>query len=189
MPKNTLIWPIISRNPSREDHRVFSVRKHVAENPRSGARRTFHVIDSPAWINVIALTENGDVLLVKQFRHGTEEVTTEIPGGLVDPGENPLQAAKRELLEETGYVAELWEQLGVLEPNPAIQSNKCFVFLASKAQKVAPLAMDDGEHIEVIRRKLNEIPKMIRKGEIAHSLVIAAFFFFLDRASGWTVPT
>ncbi len=189
MSTTDLKWPILSRSSEREDHVVFSVRTHVAANPRTGAARTFHVIDSPGWINVVALTSQGDVVLVRQFRHGNEEVTTELPGGLVDPGESPLEAAKRELEEETGYVSAHWEALGVLDPNPAIQSNQCSVFLALEAEKVSALALDDGEHIEVVTRPLDEVPGMIRSREITHSLVIAAFFFFLDRANGWQVPT
>ena len=89
----------------------------------------------PQWVNVIPFTEDGQVILIRQYRAGTHEVTLEIPGGMIDAGEDPADAAARELAEETGYVAGSLEPLGVVQPNPAIQDNRCYTFLARDAER------------------------------------------------------
>lgn len=102
----------------------------------------------------------------------------EIPGGAIDPGEPPLEAAKRELREETGYESKQWHVLGSIRPNPAILSNTCHLFLALDAEKTAELDLDEAEELEVSLHGLKEIPRMIRDGRIQHSLVVGAFYFY-----------
>lgn len=140
-----------------------------------GTERDFVVIESADWVNVVPLTESGEVVLVRQYRHGVRERTLEIPGGMVDPGESPTQAAARELREETGYAPARVRELGMVTPNPAIQSNLCHTFLAEAVEPVGPPQPDPHERIEVCRVPLADIPVLIRSGSISHSLVVAAF--------------
>ncbi len=122
--------------------------------------------------------------MVKQYRHGSREITLEIPGGIAEPGDTPQGAAARELLEETGYQAENCVQIGEVNPNPALFSNRCFTFLARKVKKVADPKPDQAEDIEVILVPVSEIPELIPQGTIAHDTVVAAsqFSFLVNPA-------
>lgn len=129
-------------------------------------------------MNVIALTDRHQVVLVRQFRAGTRSVTLEIPGGGVETHDgSALVAARRELREETGCVARSWKRLGVVRPNPAFQVNRCTTYLARGCRLVGELMPDAGEDLVVELVPLPRIPGLIRSGRITHSLVIAAFHF------------
>lgn len=152
----------------------------------AGAERDVLVLDSPDWVNVIPLLERGaepDVVLVRQWRYAIEAPTLEIPGGVVDPGESAAQAAARELLEETGYRASQVELLGTVHPNPAILANRCSTFLATRLSRVGDPAGDGEEQIEVSVVGASELPALVARGEITHSLVIAAFHLWDLRRS------
>ena len=158
------------------DFKIFTVRRDRIVSPRTSEEHDFYVLDGADWINVIALTPEKRILLVEQYRHGTESFTLEIPGGAVDQRDaSPLDAARRELLEETGHAADAWEDLGFVHPNPAIQSNRCFTFLARGCRRVAEPSFDPGEDIEVVEAGREEVREMLRDGRISHSLVVAAF--------------
>jgi 8-oxo-dGTP pyrophosphatase MutT (NUDIX family) len=159
------------------DFKVFSVRSDRTRSPRSGKPHDFYVIECSDWANVIALTDSREVVLVRQFRAGTRSITLEIPGGSVEKGETAAAAARRELREETGYAARAWKRIGVVNPNPAIQGNRCFTYLATGCRSVGDLMPDEGEDLAVELVPLRRIPDLIRKGRITHSLVIAAFHF------------
>lgn len=141
------------------------------------ARRTidFYLLRSPDWVNVIPLTDDGRVVLVRQYRVGPEELTLEVPGGVCDAGELPALAAARELREETGFEAREIVPLGFVHPNPAIQSNRCHSFLARGARRVADPTPEPFEQIEVELFALAEIPRLVREGAITHALVVSAF--------------
>lgn len=157
------------------DHRILRVREDRYHFLPEDVERDYVVIESPEWINVVPLTATNEVILIKQFRHGVAQETLEIPGGVVDPGETPIQAAARELREETGYSAESIEPLGVVWVNPAIQNNSCHTFVARGARRAGPQQTDLTEEIEVVSVPLQNIPDLVARGEIRHSLVVVAF--------------
>ncbi len=179
-------WPCVQSRPEGSFH-VFSVRTDTAISPRTGIEHDFHIIESRDWVNIIPLTPDHRVVMVRQYRHGSRTVTLEIPGGLADPGDTPEGAAARELLEETGYQADRWTKIGVVNPNPAIFNNRCYTFLAQDIRKASDLIPDQTEDIEVDLIPVADIPELIRTGKIDHAIVIAAFsHYFLQ--GGLAIP-
>ncbi len=170
-------WELISTNIDRS-YRIFNIRTDVARSPRTGKIHSFFVLESQDWVNVIPLLSNDKVVLIKQFRHGVRRFTLEIPGGIVEPGDTPEISAKKELLEETGYKAKEIIPLGWVYPNPAILNNRCYTYVAKGLNGEGKQLLDDKEDIEVVIRPLEEIPSLIRKGVINHSLVLVAFYRF-----------
>lgn len=134
------------------------------------------MIDAPDWVNVIPILPDGQVLLVRQWRFGIAAPTLEIPGGMVDPGEDEATAAVRELMEETGHRAAHWTRLGEVHPNPAFLSNRCGTWLATGLERLGEPLGDGEEEITIATAPLDEIPTMVARGEITHALVIAAFY-------------
>ena len=128
------------------------------------------------WANIIALTKNGEVVLVKQYRHGACEVLLEFPGGVVEEDEDPIIGAQRELLEETGYQTSKLIEIGRIYPNPAFQTNTLFCYLALDAEKVSDQNLDAGEDIEVHLMPLDELIETAKRGEFLHALMTAVLF-------------
>ncbi len=168
-------WEKLDSKPLA-DYRIFKSRQDVRRSPRTGEAHTFYIIESPDWMNVIPITPEGKVVLIHQFRHGTENVTMEIPGGLVEPGEPPEKTARRELLEETGYTVDEVILIGTVHPNPAFLDNSCYTYLALGACKTHEQQFDGAEDIAVEEVDLGEVKGLIRNGRITHSLVVAAFY-------------
>ena len=169
-----LAWRLGPAIPAH-DYRIFRTAFVDGIHPRTGATKRFSLIDAGDWVNVIALTADQRVVLVRQFRAGTASVCLEIPGGMVDPGEDAATAAARELAEETGYTSARWRLLGTSRPNPAIQNNTLHSYLALGCVQSAAPQPDGNEVIEVSTRPLADVYAAIRSGEIDHALVLAAF--------------
>lgn len=168
-------WDIVS-SERRDRLRIFGLRIDRAVSPRTGAAHDFYVLEADSWVNVIPITPQREVVLICQYRHGTREVTLEIPGGIVESTDSPQEAARRELSEETGYEAREFVGLGFVHPNPAFLDNRCYTFLAQDARPTSLQTLDEKEDIQVLLKPLAEIPKLIREGTITHSLVVAAFY-------------
>ncbi len=169
-------WDIV-KSEDILSNKIFSVRTDTCVSPINASEYDFYIVEAPDWINVVAITENDEVVLIEQYRHGSESVTVEIPGGMVDPGEEPMETAKRELLEETGYAGENWVKIGEVYPNPAMQNNKCHMFLVTNCKKVGDTNFDTTEYIETYTKLLSDIPALVTEGKITHSLVVAAFYY------------
>ncbi|SHK87816.1 NUDIX hydrolase [Rhodothermus profundi] len=167
------------------DYKVFRIWREQVQLPRARRPYDFYLLEAVDWVNVIPITPEGQIVFVRQYRYGTEAVSLEIPGGAVDPEDaSPLEAARRELREETGYAAERFVYLGAVAPNPAILTNRCHTFLAENARPVGPQQLDDAEEIDVVLLSPSEIPERIRRGEIDHALVVAAFYLYEHRTGG-----
>ena len=158
--------------------RIFTVRSTQFRHPVRRDERDFIVIDPPDWVNVIAVTLDGKIVLVRQFRYGANSFSLEVPGGVIERGELPEVAGVRELQEETGYVGSPARIIGAVQPNPAIQSNRCHFLLVEHAIAKMPLAWDQDEEIELNLLPVEEAFALARSGEITHSLTLNALFLF-----------
>ena len=177
MKGKELAWTILN-STQVADCRVFTVHRNLSQRPRSNETYDFYVLRCPNWVQVIPMTRAGEVLVIEQYRPGTDSVTLEVPGGIVDPeDESSENAAIRELLEETGYHAEKMINLGRLYGNPALQGNHCDVYLAANIELVQEPNFDQIEEIESRLVPYDEIPDLIKSGAINHALVIAAFHY------------
>ena len=147
---------------------------------RSGRRKDFYRFDFPDWVNVVAVTPDSQIVLIRQFRYGSNRVEIEIPGGMVDPGEGPVTAGCRELLEETGYAGINARIIGRVCPNPAIQRNHCYTVLIEQARKVEEPRLDEMEDIETSTVKVETVRGYMTSGQIEHGLVLNALMFYLS---------
>lgn len=159
--------------------RLFRFRSDKLEMPSGKVMPNYYVMDFVDWVNVVALTKNHELVLIKQYRHAIEDVALEIPGGAIDPHleESPEQAAARELLEETGYGCEDIKLLSSHHPNPALQSNRIWSYLATGCELKGEQNLDPFEEIEVLTVSIDDALKKIESGELSHSLILAAFHY------------
>jgi ADP-ribose pyrophosphatase len=174
-PKRPEAWKRAA-SEQMADCRVFQVRRDLSISPYDGSQHDFYCIEAADWVNIIPLTADNEVVMIEQYRHGAGEVGLEIPGGIVDEGEQPRDAAVRELLEETGYGATKTIALGTARPNPAIQDNLLHIFLAPGALYHQPPEFDGTEYTVVRLVPLAQVPGLIADGSINHALVIVAFY-------------
>lgn len=158
--------------------RIMKVTGCKATNPRNGFERDYFRAHYPDWVNVLAITENDELLLIRQFRHGSRKVEHEIPGGCIDPGEEPVTAGMRELLEETGFSGDNPQLIGQTSPNPAIQGNICYTVLTTNARKIQEPEMEDGEDIAFELIPMKEVPEAVKDGRISNSMVVAGLYMY-----------
>lgn len=170
-------WQIVASNPSHSNP-LFTVLEETYRSPLTEQLVPFYILDGADWINVIPVTDDGSIVFVKQYRHGSREETIEVPGGAVDSGESPLEAAHRELLEETGYRAETMEEIGYVSPNPALFRNYCYTFLATDLIHTGPPKQTATEQTSVEFIQEHHIVPMISQKKITHALTIAAFYWY-----------
>ena len=171
-------WPLVSSKP-QGDFRIFKLRVDRKVSPRTHREHDFIVLDCPDWVNVIATTPDQKLVMVEQFRHGVNEPGLEIPGGVMDPTDaSPVEAGVRELLEETGYQGENARLLGQVQSNPAIMSNFTYTVLVENCRLTSETCFDHGEDISTKLVPVADLPKLVKKGKIAHSLAVAALYCF-----------
>jgi 8-oxo-dGTP pyrophosphatase MutT (NUDIX family) len=161
------------------DCRILQIYKSTAVSPESGEPHDFVRIRSVDWVQIIPITAAGEVVMVKQYRAGSGTITLEIPGGLLDPGEEPAAAAARECLEETGYGAKRVHAMGALNPNPALFTNRLHSFYALDVERVGDIRNEGNERTEVVLVPLRELERLLREDHIDHSLVAATLWRYL----------
>lgn len=145
---------------------------------RTGIEKDFFKLDFPRWVNIVACTNKNEIILIRQYRFGTDRIELEIPGGAVNDGEPPLEAGLRELLEETGYAGENGRVIGKVCPNPALQDNFCYTVLVENVKKVAEPRLDEMEDIEVLTMSEDDAFSLIKDGTINHGLVLNGLMFY-----------
>ena len=176
-------WREVGRE-SIADCRIFSVERSIAESPTGRSQHTFYRIRSADWAQIVPVTTAGEVVMIQQYRHGAQRVTLEIPGGIVEAGEDPGVAAMRECLEETGYRASAVMALGAVNPNPALFSNCLHTFYAEGVERVAEIQNTSTEHTALVLVPLRDLPGRLQSGEIDHALVAAALWRYLHEHAG-----
>lgn len=164
--------------------RVIDVCGVTFHHPVRGTEREFICMQAPDWVNVVAITRDRQVVLVRQFRYGSNDFSLEVPGGVMEPGEDPVATGVRELAEETGYGGGRASLLGSLHPNPAIQSNRCHAVLVEDVEPVQALDWDADEELELSIAPLDEVLRLVSQGGITHSLTLCALLLYLQRRGG-----
>jgi 8-oxo-dGTP pyrophosphatase MutT (NUDIX family) len=171
-------WETVART-QEADCRIFSVIRKRCRHPVRQREADFYVLESTDWVNTVAVTPEGRMILVEQFRYGTEALSLEVPGGVMDLGEDPIEAAERELGEETGFVGKRARLLGSVRPNPAIQSNQCHIVLIEEAEQLVATDWDENEELRLVMPTVDEVYGMAHAGRITHALTLNALLLYL----------
>ena len=171
-------WKKVSSKPVG-DFRIFKIRSDLCINPRTGKEHDFYVLDSVNWVNIIAVTPERELVMVQQYRVGSQTVELEIPGGMMDPGEtDPVATAVRELREETGYAGENARRLGKVHSTPAILTNTTYTVLIENCQLRHGVEFDSGEDLTTRLVPAAEVSQLVADEKIGHSLVVVALYYF-----------
>ncbi len=179
-------WNIRKREEI-SNNKLYRATKAQIRNPRNGMEKEFFRLELPPWVNILALTPQKEIVLVRQFRFGSERMEWEVPGGVVEPGETALEAGVRELKEESGFIGKRAEILGEISPNPAIQTNTLTMVLVEEAVKISPQQLDPMEDIEVEVFFIGEVLEMIRRNILRHSFshTILLHYFLQKEKISW----
>ena len=170
-------WEVFSRKVVL-DTPVVTIQAGPVRCVRSGKQKDFYFFDFPEWVNIVALTPEREIILIRQFRYGSNRIEIEIPGGMVNDHEDPVAAGCRELLEETGYAGKNARHIGRVCPNPALQRNYCHTIFVEEAVKVQEPCFDDMEDISWYSLPEKDVMQLIANGEINHGLVLNALMFY-----------
>ncbi len=171
-------WPKVGSQPAG-DFRIFTIRSDRKISPRTGNEHDFFVIDCVDWVNVIALTPDRQLVMIEQYRHGSDTVELEVPGGMIDAkDDSPMAAGLRELREETGYEGQHPQIIGQIFPNPAIMSNTCYTLLVRNCELKGGLDLDSAEDLAARLVPASEVPRLVADGKVRHSLVAVALYHF-----------
>lgn len=171
-------WKKISSTPAGK-FRIFNIRTDRKVSPRTGEEHDFYIIETGNWVNVIAITTENQLVMVEQYRHGSDTVELEIPGGMVDKKDaSPLAGGVRELREETGYEGKDARIIGEILSNPALMGNVCYTVLVKNCSLTHAVEWDSGEDIITRLVPVQEIPKLVSSGKVRHSLVAVALYHY-----------
>ncbi len=171
-------WAKISSTPVG-DYRIFTIRSDKKTSPRTGKEHEFYVLETVDWVNVIATTADNHLVMIEQYRHGSNTVELEIPGGMMDSHErSAVETGIRELREETGYVGDDARIIGKVFSNPAILNNTTFTVMVENCQCTEEVCFDGGEDLITRLVPISDIPRLISEGKIRHSLVVVALYHF-----------
>lgn len=172
-------WKTLSSEQLFND-RWFKVRKEVCETPEGKIVNPYYVYDFPTWVGAVPVTEDGKIIMVRQYRHALGETCIEIPGGCVDDSDAGFNAAiSRELLEETGYTFSDYKYLGKISPNPSTNSNLLHMFLATGGLKVAAQQLDENEEIEIVLLTVDELKQLIRENKVLQAMHVSCILYAL----------
>jgi 8-oxo-dGTP pyrophosphatase MutT (NUDIX family) len=172
-------WPLLADDFILKTP-VFEVRKFSCRSPKDVLGKNFSILQCPDWVQTLAVTPDEKAVLVRQYRQGTREISLELPGGVIEPGQTPLEAGRRELMEETGYAAEAFHQLAAFRPNPAIQTNTAYAFVADNAVLSGPTNFDPNEDLDLVLAPLEELRDLVLQGKIDHVIMVAAILFYFS---------
>lgn len=164
------------------DLKIFKHFDVIRKNPDGDKEGTFTVLESNNWVNVIPITPEGKIVCVKQYRHGTDSIVLELPGGMIEENEYPGSAAERECKEETGYISSKpLEFLGETYPNPAFMTNRCYTFIWEGCELRYQQFLDTFEEIEIVEVSINEMKIMLDRGQIRHGVILNALLMFFSK--------
>ena len=160
--------------------RWLTLRADTCQLPNGRTIAPYYILEYPPWVNVVALTMDQQVVLVRQYRHGIQQTILELPSGVVEATDaSPLAAVQRELLEETGYASKVVVETGRLSPNPATHTNLTYCFLATGVRQVAAPCPEETEHLETVRLPLSEVVRLASTGGLLQALHVGALFLAL----------
>ncbi|TDS14940.1 NUDIX hydrolase [Sphingobacterium paludis] len=158
-----------------------TLRVDKLQLPNGTIKDEYYVLEYPTWVNMVAITEDNEVLFVQQYRHGAGQIMVELPAGVVEDGEDPELAAHRELLEETGYAFDKIEKICALYANPATSGNVTYTYLLTGGRKVQEQELDASEDIDVVRMSIDEAKQFLLANKIGQALHSSALFYTFQK--------
>ena len=171
-------WKVVQDN-IHANCRIFDVHRQKMLRDSDQKQGEFFVIETNDWVNVLPITEDNEIILVRQFRYGTKKFSLEPPGGVVENGEDPILAGQRELLEETGYSGKNPKIIGTVFPNAAIMANRCYFLLITDVKMTSEVSFDPHEELQTEKIEINRLKELVHSGEISHSIGVNAIFHLL----------